>query len=153
MPATANRHAKPRTRRRRVASSQIPSGHRKSFAATTEAIAIAGVQSREDAGLAVGGDAGDLLEAGLPRQAHHEVAPLGHPPPLGGDRRLPHPFLEARDALSMALDDLRLDRVEAVVGPQDLWKSERGRGGGKRRQRMTRRRSRPLARAHRDRDR
>ena len=91
----------------------------------------AGVQCREDAGLAVGGDAGDLLEAGLPREAHHEVAPLGHPPPLGGDRRLPHPFLEACDALPMAPGDLRLNRVEAIVGPQDLWKSERGRGRGR----------------------
>ena len=59
------------------------------------------------------------------------VAPLLHPPVLGGDRGLPHPFLEARDALRMALHDLGLDGVEAVVGAQDLWKRERGRGHGR----------------------
>ena len=91
----------------------------------------AGVQRREDAGLAVGGDAGDLLEAGLPREAHHERAPLLHPPVLGGDRRLLDPFLEARDALRMTLDDLGLDRVEAVVGAQDLGEGEGGRGRGR----------------------
>jgi hypothetical protein len=31
----------------------------------------------------------------------------------------------------MALHDLGLDGVEAVVGAQDLWKSERGRGHGR----------------------
>jgi hypothetical protein len=56
-----------------------------------------------------------LLEAGLPDEAHHQLAPLVHPPVLGGDRRLPYPLLEARDALRVMLHDLGLDRVEAVV--------------------------------------
>src|SRR5438445_6518909 len=38
----------------------------------------AGVQSCEDAGLAVGGDLGDLAEAGLAEHLHGELAAFGH---------------------------------------------------------------------------
>ena len=61
----------------------------------------------------------------------------GHPPVLGGDRRLPHPFLKARDFLDVVLHDLSLVKppalpgdtylhgVEAIGRAQGPWQSER----------------------------
>ena len=69
----------------------------------------AGVQRGEHPRLPVGVNAGDLLEPGVARQPHHQVASLVHAAVLGGDRRLPNPFLKPLDALVVALRDLGAD--------------------------------------------
>lgn len=91
-----------------------------------------GIQRREHAGLAIGRHLRDLLKAGLARQAHHLRAPFDHPAVLGGDRRLPHPVLEALHPFGMALQDLRLNGVEVVIGKEDSWEGERRRRRGRR---------------------
>ena len=69
----------------------------------------AGVERREDRRLAVGRDARDVLEAGVARQPHHQVAAFAHAPVLRGDRGLPHPVLQTLDAFVVTLRDLGAD--------------------------------------------
>ena len=66
----------------------------------------AGVERREDAGLAVGRYFGDLPESGVAQQPHRELAPLVHAAVLGRDRRLADPFLQALHRLVVTLFDL-----------------------------------------------
>ena len=72
----------------------------------------AGVESGEDAGLAVGGDLGDLAEAGFAEHLHGELAAFAHAAIFGGDGGLVNPGLQALEGFVVALVDFRDDGVE-----------------------------------------
>ena len=87
----------------------------------------AGVERGENAGLAVGGDFGDGLEAGVAEELHGEFAAFVHAAIFGGDAGLANPFLQAVDGFFVALFDFFADGVE-IVGSQDgageIWEGE-----------------------------
>src|SRR5205807_1468080 len=89
----------------------------------------AGVERREDAGLAVGRDFRHLVEARVFEHAHGELAALVHAAVLGGDGRLSDPLLQACHGFVVALFDLREDRGE-VVGARRRRHAGPGEGGG-----------------------
>ena len=74
-----------------------------------ESLRGARVERREDARVTVGVDTRRLLEAGIARHPHHEIAALVHPTIFRGERRVLHPLLKASEALVMTLFDLGLD--------------------------------------------
>src|SRR5207253_10001001 len=89
----------------------------------------AGVERGDDAGLAVGGDVGNRVEARVFGHARGELAALVHAAVLGGDGRLPDPLLQARHGFVVALFDLREDGGE-VVGATRRGKGAAGPGDG-----------------------
>jgi hypothetical protein len=62
--------------------------------------------------VAFGVDARGLLEPGVARHPHHEIAALVHPTIFRGERRVLHPLLKAFDAFVVALLDLGLDAAD-----------------------------------------
>src|ERR1700687_6458802 len=76
----------------------------------------AGVQSGEDAGLAIGGDFGDLSEAGFAQHLHGEFATFVHAAIFSGDGRLTDPGLQALEGYVVALCDFGEDGVEVGGG-------------------------------------
>src|SRR6202040_1352772 len=67
------------------------------------------IELGEDSRLAVGGNLCDLVESGLAKEAHGEIAPFVDPTIFGGDRRLLDPFLQTLDGFVMMLLDLGPD--------------------------------------------
>src|SRR5712675_2598411 len=60
-----------------------------------ESLGGASVESGKDAGLAFGGDLGDLAEAGFAQHLHGQLAAFVHPAVFCGDGRLVNPGLQA----------------------------------------------------------
>src|SRR6266851_627582 len=72
----------------------------------------AGVEGGEDAGLAVGGNLGDLREAGFAKHLHGELAAFVHTAIFGGDGGLANPGLQALEGFVVTLVDFGEDGVE-----------------------------------------
>jgi hypothetical protein len=70
----------------------------------------AGVERREDAGLAVGRPLLDVLKTRVAQHAHRQVAAFRHAAILCGDRRLTDPRLQALHGFVVTLLDLLVDR-------------------------------------------
>ena len=81
-----------------------------------ERVLRAGVERREDAGVAFRRDDLRLLEAGVEGELLHELGALGHADVLGGDRGLLDPVLQARDGFVVAALDLVVDGAELALG-------------------------------------
>ncbi|MBV8052099.1 MAG: hypothetical protein JOZ80_12960, partial [Acidobacteriaceae bacterium] len=75
-----------------------------------------------NARLAVGGNFGDLAEAGITQEAHGEFATFIYTSVFGCDGRLLDPFLEALNRLVMVLLDLRPDLTQIlVISSYSMW--------------------------------
>ena len=98
----------------------------------TDGARSAGVERGEDAGLAVGGNLGDVGESGVTQHAHGEVAAFVHAALLGGDRGLANPLLQTLHGFVVTLLDFFLDGGEiGVVGSERVaGESESGSAGG-----------------------
>src|SRR6266404_657406 len=86
----------------------------------------AGVERGEDAGLAVGGDHGDLSEAGVAQHLHGELAAFVHTAVFGGDGGLANPGLQTLEGFVVALIDFGENGIEVGGGARPARKSERG---------------------------
>ena len=73
------------------------------------------VEGGKDARMPIGGNFGDLLEAGVAQHLHHHAAAFFHAAILGGNRGLAYPGLQALQSFIMALLDLRPDGVEVGI--------------------------------------
>src|SRR6266849_741103 len=76
----------------------------------------AGIEGGEDAGLAFGGDLGDLAEAGFAQHLHGYFAAFVHPAIFCGDGRLVNPGLQALERFVVALLDFGEYGVEVGRG-------------------------------------
>src|SRR5258708_12460145 len=75
----------------------------------------AGVERGEDAGLAVGGNLGDLREAGFAKHLHGELAAFVHAAIFGGDGGLANPGLQPLEGFVVSLVDFGDDRPQVPV--------------------------------------
>ncbi len=78
------------------------------------------VQRGEDSRLAVGGDLGHLLEAGIAQHLHGEFAPFIHAAIFRRNGRLLYPGLHPLHAFVMALGDLRPDGSKVILEWREL---------------------------------
>src|SRR6267154_1323015 len=77
-----------------------------------ECFGSAGIESAEDAGLAFGGNLGDLAEAGFAQHLHGQFAAFVHPAVFCGVGGLVNPGLQALEGFVMALLNFGEDGVE-----------------------------------------